>query len=199
MRGGAGGSALYIVDEELRGQIVQFSGTDIASVRDGYRTEGMPEAMEVIGQLMAAPGASDFILLQKGGKRIAGNLAPMRACRGVRTALSRQRRRTSHPGYRRLYRAGCLCISGSDLYRAGRARAHILHTLIWVFARGLVLAGIGGTIVSRNVLRRTDAIASACRAIMDGDLKTRIPVRGTRDELDRCRKPSTRCWTALRA
>jgi len=36
-----------------------------------------------------------------------------------------------------------------------------------------------------SFLRRTDAMARTCRAIMDGDLKARIPVRGTQDELDR--------------
>jgi signal transduction histidine kinase len=47
-----------------------------------------------------------------------------------------------------------------------------------------LLAIIGGVLVSRFFLSRTNAIAQACRAIMDGNLKTRVPVRGTGDELD---------------
>jgi signal transduction histidine kinase len=43
----------------------------------------------------------------------------------------------------------------------------------------------GGVLVSRGFLSRTDAIARTCRAIMAGNLATRIPVRGTQDELDR--------------
>ena len=39
--------------------------------------------------------------------------------------------------------------------------------------------------MSRSFLRRTDAMATACREIMNGNLKLRIPVRGTGDELDR--------------
>jgi signal transduction histidine kinase len=49
-----------------------------------------------------------------------------------------------------------------------------------------VLLGIlGGLAVSRGFLSRTDAIARTCRAIIDGNLNMRIPVRGTQDELDR--------------
>ena len=67
---------LVIVNEEFQDQIVQFANADIASVNDGYRTEGEDEAREVIGQRMTAPGASDFFLLERGTtKRLAGNLA----------------------------------------------------------------------------------------------------------------------------
>jgi signal transduction histidine kinase len=47
------------------------------------------------------------------------------------------------------------------------------------------MAVLAGMWVSRSVARRMDAISRACRAIMVGDLRTRIPIRGTRDELDR--------------
>ena len=60
-----------------------------------------------------------------------------------------------------------------------------MRALIWIFAVALVLATLAGSLVSRRFLRRTDMIAQTCRAIMNGDLKTRIPVRGTQDELDR--------------
>jgi signal transduction histidine kinase len=48
----------------------------------------------------------------------------------------------------------------------------------------MLLAVAGGTLVSWSFLRRTDAMARACRDIMGGDLKLRIPVRGTKDQLD---------------
>jgi signal transduction histidine kinase len=179
-------SVLYIVDEQFRDQIVAFARADIGAVRDGYRTEGVPEAVEVIGQRMAAPRTSDFFLLQRGGIRLAGNLAPMRARTGVLALPGPGRdRRHAILGVGALLAPGLYVFSGSDLYPARLARRRILATLVWVFAGGLVLASFGGALVSRNFLRRTDAIAAACRAIMDGNLKTRIPVRGTRDELDR--------------
>jgi signal transduction histidine kinase len=49
----------------------------------------------------------------------------------------------------------------------------------------LLLAVAGGSLVSWSFLQQTDAMAKACRDIMDGDLKRRLPVRDTQDELDR--------------
>jgi signal transduction histidine kinase len=179
-------SVLFIVNEEFRDQIVQFAQADIAAVRDGYRMEGTSEAVEVIGQRMAAPGASDFFLLERGRDRLAGNLAPMPAREGVvALAYPGPDQRHAILGIGAFLAPGLYVFSGSDLFHARLARQRIVATLIWVFAAGLVLAGVGGTLVSRNFLRRTDAIASTCRAIMDGNLKTRIPVRGAQDEMDR--------------
>jgi signal transduction histidine kinase len=75
--------------------------------------------------------------------------------------------------------------SGSDLRRLHDAQDDLVRILSWLFVAALLLAILGGALVSRSFLRRTDAMARACRAIMDGDLKARIPVRGTQDELDR--------------
>jgi signal transduction histidine kinase len=57
--------------------------------------------------------------------------------------------------------------------------------MLGLFAAAILLAVAGGALVSRSFLRRTDAMAKACRGIMDGNLKLRLPVRGTKDELDR--------------
>ncbi|HWY63333.1 MAG TPA: HAMP domain-containing sensor histidine kinase [Rhizomicrobium sp.] len=177
-------SVLVIVQREFRDQIVQFANADIAAVKNGYRTEGEAEAREVIEQRMTAEGASDFILLQRDGKRLAGNLKAMPPRTGIFTV----------PGIRRRHRIlgvatyiapGLYIFSGSDLYPARLAREHIVQFLIWIFAGAVLLAVLGGVFVSRNLLRRTDAIARACRAIMNGNMKTRVPVRGTEDELDR--------------
>ncbi len=177
-------SVLVITDVAFRDQIVQFANADIAAVRDGYNTEGVEEAREVIGQRMAEPGASDFFLLQRNGIRLAGNLAPMPPRTGILTVPG-ARPRHAILGVAAMLAPGLYVFSGSDLYRANLARRQILRTLIWIFAAALVLATIAGSLVSRSFLGRTDMIAQTCRAIMNGDLKTRIPVRGTQDELDR--------------
>jgi signal transduction histidine kinase len=49
----------------------------------------------------------------------------------------------------------------------------------------LVLGLGGGLLTSRNFLRRVDAITDASRAIMGGDLSSRMPDLGTGDEMDK--------------
>ena len=177
-------SLLVTVDEEFRDQIVQFANADIAAVREGYNTEGEKEAREVIGQRMTAPGASDFFLLQRNGRRLAGNLAAMPPRTGIFTLPGAS---PSHDilGVAAFIAPGLYIFSGSDIYHAHLARQHIVRTLIWVFAGAVVLAIMGSILVSRGFLSRTDAIARTCRAIMSGNINTRVPVRGTQDELDR--------------
>jgi signal transduction histidine kinase len=136
---------------------------------------------------MAAPGASDFFLLERDGKsRVAGNLAPMTPRTGILT-LPYPAKAEGHAilGVGAFIAPGLYVFSGSDLYNAHLARSRILRMLVWVFAGAVILALAGGLAVSRSFLSRTDEIVRTCRAIMAGNLASRIPLRGTEDELDR--------------
>ena len=179
-------SVLVIVDQEFHDQIVQFATSDIAAVQNGYRTDGEREAREVIDQRMSAPGASDFFLLQRNGIRLAGNLAPMTPRTGILT-LPYPGQGPAHQilGVATYLAPGLYVFSGSDTYNASLARRRILRILVWIFAAAVALAILAGILVSRTFLSRTDAIARACGAIMQGNMATRVPVRGTQDELDR--------------
>jgi signal transduction histidine kinase len=179
------GSVVFVMtDRAFRDQVVEFSRADIAAMRNGYAAQGIAEAQEVLEQIMSAPGASDFFLLQKDGKRVAGNLPPMAPRSGI---VSLPGTGPDHDilGAGDFLAPGLYVYAGSDLQRVHAAEQEILQTLAWLFALAMLLAIGGGTLVSRSFLQRSDAMARACRAIMDGDLKARIPVRGAHDELDR--------------
>lgn len=177
---------LVITDHALRDQIVQFSSTDIAAVRTGYGVEGISEAREVIHQLMAGPVSSDFYLLQKDNKVVAGNMPAMSARIGTILIPA-----AAANGYHEVLGVGAYLgpglyvFIGSDTARMRTVQSHILHVMLVLFAAAMIVAIATGSLVSWSFLRRTDAMARACRAIMDGDLTLRIPVRGTKDQLDR--------------
>jgi len=179
-----GSVVLVITDRAFRDQMVQFSSADIATIRAGYKGGGLHEALEVIEQSMASPSNSDFFLLQQGKTRLAGNLPAMTPQTGT---VSLPGASPGHDvlGVGAFLAPGLYAFAGSDLNRVHKAQAQIVQTMAWLFAAALLLAVLGGALVSRSFLRRSDAMGRACRAIMDGDLKARIPVRGTQDELDR--------------
>lgn len=179
-----GTMVLLMTGHALRDQVVRYARADIAAIQDGYRSAGVREAHEVIGQRMAAPGASDYFLLQRNGARLIGNLAPMAPRTGIVTLPAA---RAGHEilGVGAFLASDIYVFSGSDLSHVDAAQNDLLHALSWVLGTGLVLAVIGGALVSRSFLRRTDAMARACHAIMDGDMRARIPMRGSGDELDR--------------
>jgi signal transduction histidine kinase len=183
---GLGGFVLVITDQALRDQIVQFSTSDIAAVRNGFTNEGVREAREVVHQLMAGPVASDFYLLQQDGKVLAGNLPAMPARVGTVDIPS-----TAATGHHEVLGVGAFLgpdlyvFTGSDTARLYAVQSHILHVMLGLSVVAMLLAVAGGSLVSWSFLRRTDAMARACRDIMGGDLTLRIPVRGTKDQLDR--------------
>jgi len=181
-----GAFVLVITNQALRDQIVTFSSTDIAAIRNGYGSEGDFEAIEVVHQLMAGPANSGFYLLQRDGKVLAGNLPAMSPRTGtIEFSVSVAGGSREMLGVGEFVAPGLYVFSGSDKARLRAVEAHILDVMLVLFAVALLIAVAGGTLVSRSFLRRTDAMAKACRDIMQGDLKLRIPVRGTRDELDR--------------
>jgi signal transduction histidine kinase len=177
---------LVTTDQALRSQIVQFSSSDISAVRNGYSNEGVREAREVIHQMMAGPVSSDFYLLQQNGKPIAGNMPAMPERSGtVELPASTATGKHQVLGVGAVLAPGLYVFTGSDTGRLIAVQSHILHVMLSLFVCAMILAVGGGTLVSWSFLRRTDAMARACRDIMDGDLTLRIPVRGTKDQLDR--------------
>ncbi|HEX4635539.1 MAG TPA: ATP-binding protein [Rhizomicrobium sp.] len=177
---------LVITNQALRDQIVAFSFTDIAAIRNGYDFEGEHEAREIVQQFMAGPANSGLYLLQRDGKALAGNLPPMATRTGtVEFSFSVKGRTREVLGRGDFIAPGLYVFSGSDMARLRSVQAHILNIMLVLFAAAILIAVAGGALVSWGFLRRTDAMAKACRAIMQGDLTLRIPVRGAHDELDR--------------
>jgi len=177
---------LVITNQALRDQILAFSSTDIAAIRNGYASQGELEAREVVQQFMAGPANSGFYLLQREGKVVAGNL-PATATRTGTIEFSFSSAGRSHEvlGIGEFLGPGLYVFAGSDMARLRAVQARILGIMLDLFAASILIAVAGGALVSWSFLRRTDAMAKTCQDIMQGDLTLRIPVRGTGDELDR--------------
>ena len=73
---------------------------------------------------------------------------------------------------------------GRDLQAARDAEKDVFAAFAVVLAAGLLVAAAGGTLLSRSFVKRVDAITATCRSIMTGNLGERIPVSGSRNELD---------------
>ena len=71
-----------------------------------------------------------------------------------------------------------------DTFQTREAKEAIGRSFAWAAAVGLLLALIGGLLLSHGFLRRVDEINRATRAIIRGDLADRIRTGGTGDELD---------------
>jgi signal transduction histidine kinase len=79
---------------------------------------------------------------------------------------------------------GAFLLVAQDATRLTDMQHAIVRAFAWASGLTLLLAVAGGAILGSSFLRRIDTITRTSRAIMEGDLAARIPMRGTHDEID---------------
>jgi signal transduction histidine kinase len=180
-----GATVYFIAERAMRAELHDFISADTGAVESGFRSEGLPEAIEVVQQLTAVPGVSGRYLLQtRDGHRLAGNLAPMTPRAGLfEVRLAGQQARVLGEGS--YLPDGSYLFVGENTARVANTRALILGSFAWIIGATLALAIAGGALLSAGFLRRVDAITRTCRAVVAGRFGERIPVSGTSGQLDR--------------
>ena len=132
-----------------------------------------------------------FYLLQAPNSRVVvGNLPGMPPVNGVIDFEPRQdspeaeAERPKLMGFGLTLPDGSFLLVAQDSTRLTDMQHAIVRAFAWASGLALLLAIAGGALLGTNFLRRIDTITRTSRAIMEGDLSARIPVRGTHDEID---------------
>jgi signal transduction histidine kinase len=190
------GAVYWIVDDTETAALVGTIDADINTVRNGYRAEGLPEAIEVLNQRLGSgkyagadlPGGYMQIRDAASGTQ-AGNVHLRSAQLGLFSmSVPRNRDRGTAAAVlgRGVYIApGTYLFVGRDTAPIAATRARILRAFAWIEGAAIVLAGLGGVFFSLQFMRRIDAIARTCQSIISGKFNDRIALRGSGDELDR--------------
>jgi signal transduction histidine kinase len=186
--------ALSITERTFEGFIRQRSENTLARLKTYYyqRHEagssnpgGLEGAARYLIGHQASTGSTTHNLLQVGGKRIAGNLPPMAPLIGLHEVRNPLRPQVHVLGIGAQLDPGVYVFVGTDMTYFDQAYRQMLYVLLWVLGGILILAPVGGYLISRRFLNRIDAISGTCHAIMTGNLNDRIPVRTSHNELDR--------------
>jgi len=134
-----------------------------------------------------------FYLLQApNGRVVVGNLPGMPPVNGVvdfvpkadTPAPEADGENTKLTGFGLTLSDGSFLLVAQDAARLTDMQHAIVRAFAWAGGLTLLLAIAGGAVLANSFLRRIDAITRTNRAIMEGDLSARIPVRGTQDEID---------------
>ena len=173
----------HVVDE-LRAEAAELARTladaDAERVADTVRLRS------------AAGGAGLYLLWDPAGGPIAGNLAsvPPEIAANPTGGVFRYAPK-DEPGGTRLGVAipvatgsGLSLVIGRDIEDQIALADGIKRTFLWGFGALALAALIAGLWIGRSVLGRIEVINATTRSIMAGDLSRRIPVGGSRDELD---------------
>ncbi len=173
-------------DETIRAEVQGLS--------DQYRLLQLAGVVDVVKRRMEEGGGSIYLLVNDKRERVIGNMdmLPSEAMGepgwidfpiSVGKAGTRQR----HTG--RAYHAplpgGYTLLVGRDVEEQRLFGMTIRRAVGWALGLAIILGLGGGWLLSRNFLRRVDAITATSRTIMAGDLTQRMPVSGSEDELDR--------------
>jgi signal transduction histidine kinase len=187
----------WIVDNTQNEALIRVVESDIRTIDNGFRAQGLPEAIEIIQQRLGSTISTDlpggFILLQDAARgKLAGNLATMTPQLGLmslRRPTITDHRNAQHVGAvlgRGVYLdARTYLFVGRDTATIVATRSRILQAFAWITFVTIILAASGGIIFSVQFLRRIDAITRTCNAIVAGRFDDRIALRGSDDELDR--------------
>jgi signal transduction histidine kinase len=185
----------WIVEQTQTATLIDVIDADIATINNGFREKGLSEAIEIVQQRLGLPEYSrvnlpgGYLLLQHQTQgKLAGNLPAMPVRLGLFSQVTPRRehgRDGKMLGRGEYLTDGVYLFVGRDTAPIVRTRVRLLTAYASITGAALLLAILGGVLFSVQFLRRIDAIATTCNAIMAGRFNDRIAVRGSDDELDR--------------
>jgi signal transduction histidine kinase len=168
---------------------------EITGLAEQYAQRGLSGLIQIVAARSAGDrgDAMIYLVTDPDGKPLVGNIAAWPA--GVPThsvwlsfALERtvNGRSERHPARGRLFviPGGYRLLVGRDISDAAAFRSEVRTTLLWAGSIALGIGLIGGTVMSRNLLRRVEQVNRTSERVMAGNLSDRVPLRGTRDEFD---------------
>ncbi len=181
----------------LRTQTETTVMEEVQNLAQVYARSGLPGLVRAIDRRSRVPGANLYLITDRSGVVLAGNVAEIDA------AILRKEGWTREP-------FEYLRFSGEAVESAHHALAHVfvlpnaMRILVGrdlgeperfreIVQRSLTLAlsmmGLGALLiwyfVGRHALKRIDGVSAASQRIMSGDLSGRLPVTGSGDEFDR--------------
>nr|WP_052232668.1 ATP-binding protein [Methylobacterium sp. ZNC0032] len=183
-------NARRLLDDQIRSTI----DAEIQGLAEQQRQGGIRRLVNIIERRSRAPGASLYLVTTPVGERIAGNVEAIPPGTLDRTGESeieyaRSSETVDRPSHAlvRVYflPAGFRLLVGRDLEERERLGIVIRRAAGWSLALVFVLGCFASWFVARRVLKRIDGMSETAHGIMEGDLKGRIAITGTGDELDR--------------
>lgn len=178
----------------LESQIDETIRAEVEGLSDQYQLRGLRGVVDVVQRRSTQDNATIYLLVNPENERLVGNLASMPVGAvgeggSIDFPLTLKKGDDKVQHVARAFHArlsgGFRVLVGRDVEELREFRDLILKTLYVALPLALVLGLGGGFLISRNFLRRVDAITATSRNIMEGDLSRRMPVKGNGDELDR--------------
>ncbi len=167
---------------------------EIEGLAERYRVSGISGLTDLIAERLSRKpaGSSVYLLANDSLQPMVGNLDRWPVVTPTPDGWSSFRLEDQassgdvHKARARVFRlqGGFHLLVGRDMHDLEEAQGYIIKALVWGLAVTVVLALVGGSMMSRSMVRRLEIINEASREIMQGDLSRRIPTKGSGDDFD---------------
>jgi signal transduction histidine kinase len=167
---------------------------EITGLAEQYAQRGLSGLVQIVAARSAGDrgDAMVYLVTDREGKPLAGNIDAWPAglsTHSVWLSFVLERKaggRVEAPARGRLFTipGGYRLLVGRDISDAAAFRSQVRTTLMWAGLIALGLGLIGGTVMSRNMLRRVEQVNRTSERVMSGNLSDRVPLNGGSDEFD---------------
>jgi signal transduction histidine kinase len=168
---------------------------EISGLAEQYAQHGLSGLVQIVSARSAGDRGDGMLYLvaTRDGRPLAGNIsgwpagAPSSAgSLSFQIEVPGRSRDESHPARAKLFEIpdGYRLLVGRDISDAAAFRDRVKTTLIWSGLLALAIGLVGGTIMSRNMLRRVEEVNRTAERVIAGNLSDRVPRLGTGDEFD---------------
>jgi signal transduction histidine kinase len=168
---------------------------EITGLAEQYAQRGLSGLIQIVAARSAGDrgDAMVYLVIDPDGKALVGNIAAWPSGVPTRSGwLSFGLERNvsghieAHPARGRLFTipGGYRLLVARDISDAAAFRGQVRSTLLWAGLIALCIGLVGGTVMSRNMLRRVEQVNRTSERVMTGNLSDRVPVQGTSDEFD---------------
>jgi signal transduction histidine kinase len=168
---------------------------EVTGLAEQYAQRGLSGLVQIV----AARSAGDrgdamlYLVTNREGRPLAGNISGWPAGVAARPGplsfnieVGAKGQTETHPASGILFAMpeGYRLLVGRDISDAAAFRNRIRSTLSWSGLVALAIGLLGGTVMSRNMLRRVEQVNRTAERVVAGNLSDRVPRRGTNDEFD---------------
>jgi signal transduction histidine kinase len=166
---------------------------EVQGLAEQYRARGLPGLVDVVNRRSLDSENSFYVLTDGAQKRVAGDDIELPAIAfsdqtwsdfPVLTGKGDVKTQHIVHSFHVELASGYELLVGNDISELLIFRELIFKSTYWAVGLAIILGLGGGYFLSRNFLRRIEAITDSSQLIMSGDLSRRMPTSGSNDELD---------------
>lgn len=172
-------------------QVAAAIRADAVALTERWREAGATGLIEAIDERLALDVSNEaiYLLLDREGRKLAGNLEGWPAVAASEGSFSRTR--ISHDGvpadarFIRRDLPGLRLLVGRDESERLQLRLVLTEGVVWSLGASLLIAIAGAALIRRALELRLEPTFRTAMGIAGGDLSARVPVSARGDEFDR--------------